>query len=147
MSNSKGVIQQKASAIRKGGFIVINGRPCKVIDMSTSKTGKHGSAKVHFTATDIFTNKKMEELSPSTHNCDVPEVTRTEYQAIDISHDGFITLMLGDGSTREDMKCPEGEVGDQIKADLAANKDVFVMLQSAMGMEAIMTAKGQEGKD
>ena len=45
---------------------VIKGRPTKVIEVTTSKTGKHGHAKCHFTALDIFTNKKMEELVPST---------------------------------------------------------------------------------
>lgn len=28
-------------------------RPCKIIDMSTSKTGKHGHAKVNLVATDV----------------------------------------------------------------------------------------------
>ena len=32
--------------IRKGGYIMIKGNPCKVSDVSTSKTGKHGHAKV-----------------------------------------------------------------------------------------------------
>ncbi len=39
----------QASAIRKNGHMMIKGRPCKVVEMSTSKTGKHGHAKVRVT--------------------------------------------------------------------------------------------------
>jgi len=42
-----------------------------VVEVSTSKTGKHGHAKCHFVALDIFTNRKMEELVPSSHNLEV----------------------------------------------------------------------------
>lgn len=61
---------------------MIKNRPCKIVDMSTSKTGKHGHAKVHLVAIDIFTGKKLEELCPSTHNMDVPNVIRKEYQLV-----------------------------------------------------------------
>ncbi len=132
----------QCSALRKNGFVVIKGRPCKIIDMSTSKTGKHGHAKVHLVATDIFTAKKYEDLSPSTHNMDVPNVTRREYQLVscfasspapsvrclphhstfsdsshqlDISDDGFLSLMNDDGDTKDDVRMPDGEIGDKIK--------------------------------
>lgn len=72
----------QCSALRKNGHVVIKGRPCKIVDMSTSKTGKHGHAKVHLTALDIFTGKKLEDLSPSTHNMEVPNVIRKEYQLV-----------------------------------------------------------------
>ncbi len=68
--------------IRKGGYIMIKGRPCKVSDVSTSKTGKHGHAKCHFVAIDIFTGKKMEDLVPSSHTTSVPFVKKEEYQAM-----------------------------------------------------------------
>jgi len=72
----------QCSALRKNGFVCIKGRPCKIVDMSTSKTGKHGHAKVHLVATDIFNGKKLEELCPSTHNMDVPLVKRQEFTLV-----------------------------------------------------------------
>lgn len=33
---------------------------------------------------------------------------------LDITDDGFLSLMSDDGSTKDDVKMPEGEVGDKI---------------------------------
>jgi translation initiation factor 5A len=108
--------------------------------MSTSKTGKHGHAKVHLVAIDIFTQKKLEDLSPSTHNMEVPNVVRTEYQLIDID-DGFLNLMTNDGTTKDDVKAPEGELGEKLQADFDEGKDLLVTIISAMGEEAAISYK------
>lgn len=67
----------------------------QVVNVSTSKTGKHGHAKANFTATDIFTGKKLEDVIPSTHTTSVPVVRRNEFQLLDISDDGFCSLLTG----------------------------------------------------
>ena len=53
---------QKASACRKGGYLMIDNHPCKIIEMSTSKTGKHGHAKVTFKGKDVFTDKTFSNV-------------------------------------------------------------------------------------
>lgn len=130
----------QCSALRKNGFVVIKGRPCKIIDMSTSKTGKHGHAKVHLVATDIFTQKKLEDLSPSTHNMEVPVVKRNEFQLLDID-DGFLSLMNNDGDMKEDVRAPEGELGDKLQSEFDEGKELIVTIVSAMGEEACISFK------
>ncbi|KAF7966302.1 hypothetical protein HWV62_24199 [Athelia sp. TMB] len=130
----------QCSALRKNGHVVIKSRPCKIVDMSTSKTGKHGHAKVNLVAIDIFTGRKYEDISPSTHNMDVPHVRRNEYQLVNID-DGFLNLMDNDGNAKDDVKVPEGELGDQIQADFDAGKDLMVTIVAAMGEEQAISVK------
>uniref|UniRef100_A0A0E0BT57 Translation initiation factor 5A C-terminal domain-containing protein n=1 Tax=Oryza glumipatula TaxID=40148 RepID=A0A0E0BT57_9ORYZ len=133
---------QQAGTIRKNGYIVIKNRPCKVVEVSTSKTGKHGHAKCHFVAIDIFTAKKLEDIVPSSHNCDVPHVNRTEYQLIDISEDGFVSLLTENGNTKDDLRLPtDDNLLSQIKDGFGEGKDLVVTVMSAMGEEQICALK------
>jgi len=81
-SGASHTFPQQAGEIRKGSHLMIKGRPCKCVEVSTSKTGKHGHAKAHIVAIDIFTGKKYEDLCPTSHNLEVPFVKRTEYQLL-----------------------------------------------------------------
>ena len=118
---------------------MIKGHPCKVVNMSTSKTGKHGHAKVNFTALDIFTNKKMEDIVPSSHTTTVPFVSRADYQLIDIGDDGFLSLMEDSGDTKDDIKMPEDAVlSAEIQKAFDNGDDVMVNVVSAMDTEQVM---------
>lgn len=35
-------------------------------------------------------------------------------QQLDISDDGFLSLMADDGETKDDVRMPDGEIGDKI---------------------------------
>merc|ERR1719209_2901948 len=101
---------------------MIKGRPCKIVEMSTSKTGKHGHAKVHMVALDIF---------PSTHNMDVPNVVRKDLQLVDIDGD-YLSLMDDTGETRDDIKVPDDELGAEIKERFGNDEGLIVSVLSAM---------------
>jgi len=130
----------QCSSLRKGGFVMIKGRPCKIVEMSTSKTGKHGHAKVHMVAIDIFTGKKLEELCPSTHNIDVPNVKRKDYQLIGMDDD-FLSLMDDNGDTREDLKCPDGDIGEEIKSAISEEREILCTVLSALNEECVVATK------
>ena len=112
--------------------------------MSTSKTGKHGHAKVNLVGIDIFTGKKYEDMSPSTHNMDVPNVKRTEYQLMNID-DGFLSLLQKDGSSKDDVKVLDGELGDKLTADFEDGKDLSVSILEAMNEESAIAYKEASG--
>merc|ERR1739841_63781 len=98
---------QQAVEIKKGSHLMIKGFPCKCVEVSTSKTGKHGHAKAHIVALDIFTNKKYEDLCPTSHNLEVPFVKRTEYQVLTADEgSGEVSLLLESGETKDDLNLP-----------------------------------------
>ncbi len=147
------VFNSEAGQIRVGGYMCIKEKPCKVTAVSTSKTGKHGHAKCNFTALDIFTNKKYEDIIPATHNTTIPVVTRKDYDLVDISEDGFISCMDDNGDMREDVKLPEHPENYARELTLAfekANeegKTLSISVLCAMGHEQVMAHKElAEGK-
>jgi|TARA_B100001250_G_scaffold248935_2_gene214029 translation initiation factor 5A len=136
-------IPMEAGQIRKGGYICIKGRPCKVTSVSTSKTGKHGHAKCNFVATDIFNGKKLEDIVPSSHGTTVPNVFKSEYSLLDISDEDYLTLMTDNGETREDLKMPSypSELEEQIRNGFEQGEQLILGVVKAMGEEHVMSCK------
>jgi len=137
-------IPMEAGQIKKGGHMMIKGKPCKVLSISVSKTGKHGHAKCNFLATDIFTGKKLEDMIPSSHGTTVPIVVRTDWELIDIDDEDCITLMDEGGNQKTDLNLPT--VPDNMARDIKeawANGDnvVQVTVQAAVGIEQVISFK------
>merc|ERR1711982_309146 len=138
---------------RKGSHVMIKGHPCKVAEVSTSKTGKHGHAKAHIVALDIFTGKKYEDLCPTSHNLEVPFVKRTEYQLLNADGaSGEVSLLLEDGGTKDDLNLPcfnttsepmedDTKVQKEIVDAFDAGKTTIVSVLSACGQEKLVSVK------
>ncbi|MFF4450192.1 translation initiation factor IF-5A [Streptomyces sp. NPDC001502] len=133
----------QASALRKNNYVLLKGSPCKITELSTSKTGKHGHDKVYITAVDVFTGKTYEDVSPSTHIVEVPVVTRIEYMLTNVA-DGFLSLMDESGETKGDIVLPEGQLGKDIQKAFEDGKDVLIVVIAAMDREAAVAHRTTE---
>lgn len=74
----------QCSQLKVKGYVVLKNRPCRIVEMHTAKTGKHGHSKVNLVGIDIFNGRKYEEVWPSSHIAQVPEVLKKEYNVNDI---------------------------------------------------------------
>ena len=142
-SGASDAVPIQAGALKKNSYVVLKGFPCKIVDYSTSKTGKHGHAKANITGIDIFTGKKYEDVCPTSHNMMQPVVNRKDYQLINIDDENFVSLMDDKNDTREDLRLDvDGdEVHKKINEDFHNDKDLVLTVLSAMGTEKIIASK------
>ncbi len=133
----------QVGCLRKNGHAIIKDKPCKIVDISTSKTGKHGHAKANITGIDIFTNKKYEDCHPTSHNIDIPRVTRKDYQLLNI--DGTrVSLLTDSGDTKDDLDLPkdnEDDVAKQVRQLFDDGRNIIVSVIAAMDQEKIVAVK------
>lgn len=61
-------------------------------------------------------------------------------QLIDISEDGFCSLLLN-GDTKDDLRLPEGDLGNDIRTAFDEGRETLVQVVSAMGEEHILGFK------
>jgi translation initiation factor 5A len=138
MSTEEQINFQQASTIHKGDYLMINDHPCKCLDVSTSKTGKHGSCKCHFKGSDIFASTVHEIIYSSKENVSVPTIVREEYSLTNISDDGYASLLSVDGVIREDIKIDEDS---QIMIDFYDGKSISCSVMTCMGKSVITSHK------
>ncbi|XP_078589111.1 eukaryotic translation initiation factor 5A-1-like [Branchiostoma floridae x Branchiostoma japonicum] len=138
-AGAKPTYTAQASSLRQNGHVMLKDRPCKITEITTTTEGKHGHSKVAIFGVDLFTGDKYEDVVPSTHDCDVPNVKKFEYMLVDIK-DGFLSLMYDGGDTRDDIKCPGGDLGNEIQTRFEG-ETVHITVLSACGEEEAIAMK------
>merc|ERR1712166_341728 len=110
--------------IKKGGYAMIRGMPCKLFEVEQVKLSTAGgNKKLRLIGTHVFTGKKYDDTINTTagfHGIDVPVTSICKYMLCDVDKDsGFLTLMSDDGEMYEAAKlggeAPEfDEVGQEV---------------------------------
>ncbi len=101
--------------LKPGNFIIIDGEPCKIVEMSKAKTGKHGSAKAHVVAIGLFTGSKKTLVAPVDQRVEVPIIEKRVGQIIADMGDMFQIMDMETFETFEVEKPTDEKLLEKLK--------------------------------
>ncbi len=120
--------------IKPGRFLLIDGIPCRVVELDVSSPGKHGAAKMRVTAVGVFDGIKRTLLKPSSADIEVPIINKKKAQVVSVTG---TTAQLMDLESYETYEVP---IPDEFKASLKQGLEVEIM--ESMGKRAISRVMG-----
>ncbi len=114
-----------AKELRVGKYVLIEDIPCRVVEIESSKPGKHGAAKMRITGIGIFDGQKKTLLSPGDADVECPIIERKNVMILSFSGN---SAQVMDQSTNEvyDIEVPE-----ELLSSIANGKEVEII--EAMG--------------
>jgi translation initiation factor 5A len=114
-----------AKELREGKYVLIDDVPCKVVEIESSKPGKHGAAKMRITAIGVFEGQKKTLLSPGDADVEIPIIDRKNVMILSVSGNNAQVM---DQTTNEvyDLAIP-----DELLKDAQPGKEAEIL--EAMG--------------
>ncbi len=107
-------------SLRVGGYMIIDGEPCRIVDLTKSKPGKHGSAKARIVAIGIFDGVKRTVVKPVDANAEIPIIDKRNGQVFSVTSTG---IQIMDLETYEYLDAPFPEE-EEIKAKLTPGTEI-----------------------
>jgi len=107
-------------SLRVGGYIIVDGEPCRIVDLTKSKPGKHGAAKARIVAIGIFDGVKRSFVKPVDANVEVPIIEKRTGQVFAMTPSG---VQIMDLETYEYLDAPFPEDED-LKAKLTPGVEI-----------------------
>lgn len=122
--------------LKVGSYIIIDGEPCKIVNYTKSKPGKHGSAKARIVAIGVFDESKKTLVKPVSARVEVPLIEKKTGQVIALLP---AAVQLMDLETYEMTEAPFPE-DEKLKSKLASG--VEVEYWQILGRTRITRTKG-----
>jgi translation initiation factor 5A len=107
--------------LRVGGYMMIDGEPCKIMDITKSKPGKHGSAKARIVAIGVFDGQKRQFVKPVDSGAEVPIIDKRPGQVFAVNPGG---VQIMDLETYEYLDAPFPAEEDVPKSKIVAGAEI-----------------------
>jgi translation initiation factor 5A len=122
-------------SLRVGGYMLIDNEPCRIVDITKSKPGKHGSAKARIVAIGVFDGQKRQFVKPVDSNAEIPMIDKRPGQVFTVNPN---SVQIMDLETYEYVDAPFPEEED-LKAKLTVGAEIEYW--KIMGRVKIVRAK------
>ena len=123
-------------ALRVGSYIIIEDEPCRIVNLTKSKPGKHGSAKARVVAIGAFDGVKRSFVKPVDAQVEVPIIEKRGGQVIALLP---ATVQVMDLETYEIFETPIPEE-EEVKSRL--DPGVEIEYFRILGRTKIVRTKG-----
>ena len=110
----------EVGALRVGGYMLIDNEPCRIVDITKSKPGKHGSAKARIVAIGVFDGGKRTFVKPVDSNAEAPIIDKRPGQIFAVNPNG---VQIMDLETYEYLDAPYPDEED-LKAKVVAGAEI-----------------------
>jgi translation initiation factor 5A len=107
-------------SLRVGGYMIVGNEPCRIVDITKSKPGKHGSAKARIVAIGVFDGVKRSIVKPVDSNAEVPIIDKRAGQVFAVNPSG---IQIMDLETYEYLDAPFPEE-EGLKAKLTSGVEI-----------------------
>jgi len=95
-------------SLRVGGYMIVDDEPCRIVNITKSKPGKHGSAKARIVAIGVFDGSKRSIVKPVSANAEVPLIEKKFGQVFSVTSQG-VQIMDLENYEYFDSPFPEDE--------------------------------------
>ncbi len=102
---------KNAGSLQKGNYVVMDGVACIVSDVSISRPGKHGHAKVNFSGVGLLDGKKRNMVLPGSDNVEIPIIDKRNAQVLSV-HGDSCNVMDSETFESFDLGIPQELSGD-----------------------------------
>ncbi|MHC1635767.1 MAG: translation initiation factor IF-5A [Candidatus Methanospirareceae archaeon] len=110
--------QTEVRMLKEGKYVIIDDEPCVIVDITTSKPGKHGSAKARIEGIGVFDSQKRSVVQPVTAKIYVPIIERRTGQVLSVSENTAQIMDLQDYVTFE------VEVPEELREKIEPGKEI-----------------------
>ena len=107
-------------SLRVGGYMIIDGEPCHIVEIVKSKPGKHGSAKARISAIGVFDGAKRSFVKPVDLGAEIPIIDKRMGQIFAINPTG---VQIMDLETYEYVDSPF-PTDEELKSKIVSGTEV-----------------------